>query len=176
MTGIDVDDIGAPPSHEAWKPAVNEVIKGTILYVGSWVGENFDGDGHEKKMRLDVQPDDGTPPRSVYCVLNNDVNGDGWPDRMAKAISAGARAAGATRVQAGDTIAIQRLADGEPSRAGMNPPKQWNASYRVATPAAGVDLLGAEPATAPAAPAAAPAPAPAAPAAAPATGLADLLG
>ncbi|GAA1994228.1 hypothetical protein GCM10009799_20400 [Nocardiopsis rhodophaea] len=128
---------------------------------------------------------DGKPKEQIKVVLSTDQRDPSDPyddgkravyikSGMFKAVRVAVRASGAPGLEVGGTLTITYTGNGTPSRPGLNPPKQYEATYAPPSPgtAANDVLMGGDqsPAPAPAtqqAPAPAPSatPAPAAPAA-----------
>ncbi|MUL39605.1 hypothetical protein FZ103_00150 [Streptomonospora sp. PA3] len=115
--------------------------------------------------------DDGSPRQQIKLVLDTAERNPEDPDDdgqralyvksgMLKAVRAAVKASRSKGLEVGGTLTITYTGDGEPSRKGLNPPKQYSATYQPPAPgAAANDVLmgGQQP---PAAPPAAPAPVP----------------
>ena len=139
MSSYDIGEI-APESGTAWKPEVGDGIRGTIVWIGDSIRDNFDKTAQERSLRIDL--DTGTGTMSVYPVICNDIAIDpatgkpkGYPNRLAKAVAAAVRAAGATQLAVGGTLAVKRVEDA-PTKA--SPAKDFRAKYEP--PVAGVSV------------------------------------
>lgn len=122
----------------------------------TWKGEVVDKRTEQQRDFDTGKPltwDDGSPRLQVVITLQTDerdpkIAGDDGRRRlfvkgqMLNAIRKAVSDAGAKTVEIGGTLAVQYTSDGEPSRKGMNPPKQYTAAYKppVAAVAPG-DLL-----------------------------------
>ena len=145
-------------------PEIGSKIKGTIITA-------------EERQQVDLDTekpafwDDGKPKMQLVITLQTDerdpedpedegvrnlyVKGSKKPESksMAAAVILALRAAKVRTIEVGGLLAVAYVGDGEPTRRGFNPPKQYEAAYKP--PAIGSALLADEPAPAPAAPAAA---------------------
>ena len=125
---MKVNDI-APPTADAWKPAVGDTVKGVITHISEFVKDNFERTGKEKSMRVVLEQDDGEPI-AVYAVLDNDYP-SGGPKKDARAIAAAVRAAGETELLEGGILAIKRIDDVPSVTPGMSPAKAYAAEYKA---------------------------------------------
>ncbi len=167
MTSIDVNAIAPPSSGNVWKPQVGDVARGEIVFLRVQAPKpSYDKKRMEQELRIDLV--EGDTATTVYVTVNNDVEGDGYPKRDARAVANAVRAAGASQLEVGGYLAMQRVND-VPTQAGEA--KDFAAEYRAPKPGVGVGLIAPEPGT----PAPAPAPV-AAPAPAPAPSLGSLIG
>ncbi len=96
--------------------------------------------------------DNGDPIWEVIATLQTDEREDGDDDgkrkvaiggsmkyaSKRKAVTDAVRAAGATAIEVGGTLALAYTGDGESTQRGMSPPKLFQAAYKA--PVAGVDL------------------------------------
>lgn len=149
MTSLNIDEIAGPAGGNAWKPEVGDVAKGEITYLAKQAPKpSYDKKKMEQGVRIDLTEGDETV--NVYITTNNDIDGGGYPKRDARAVAAAVRAAGATELQVGGYLAMQRV-DDVPTD--FQPAKDYVAEYRAPKPGLGVkSLIGdAEPTPAPAA-------------------------
>lgn len=131
---LSIDDI-ASPSGNAWKPEVGDLVKGTILYVGTSIRESRFTGLDEESIRIDLDTGNGeiTSVWAVKCTdVALDANGQrkGYPSRLARAIVAAVRAAGGTSIEHGATLAVKRVADVATDKG--NPAKAYVAEYKPA--------------------------------------------
>lgn len=128
---IKIDDIAPPTSGNAWKPNVGDIARGEITFLQVQAPRpSFDKKKMEQELRIDLA--DGDETITVWATINNDVEGDGYPKRDARAIAAAVRAAGATELEVGGYLAIQRVEDVPTS---FQPAKDYVAEYRAPKPA-----------------------------------------
>ena len=129
--GIPLDKIAPPSSHNAWNPEVGDSISGEITFMKIMPPkDNFDGDKREQELRLDLVTEDGEQV-TVWAVVNTDVDGDGYPSRLARAISDAVRDADATELELGGKLALARIEDVAPSKKGRFPAKAFDGAYRA---------------------------------------------
>lgn len=151
MTSFNVNDLAPemPAGAPAWKAtAVGDAVSGVVTYIGKLPPRpSYDGTKQEQSVRIDLDTADGEV--SVYVVVNNDVEGDGYPKRNARAVAAAVRAAGCTDLEVGGKLAIQRVED-VPTKAGKA--NDFAAVYKPPAALVPVSDLADEPA--PAAPSA----------------------
>lgn len=157
MTSISVDSISqsdAPPSKNSWKPANGEQLSGRITYLSQYVRTNYNKDGREQVLRIDLTDAAGNE-WSLYPVTNNEVgaNGEmlGYANRMAKAIGRACRAANANSVDIGGWLTLQRGADESTAGGAAH---TFTAGYQAPAPGTqpvAVDQVAPTPAPAPAA-------------------------
>jgi hypothetical protein len=122
----------------------------------TWKGQVVDKRTEQQRDFDSGKPltwDDGNPRLQVVITLQTDerdpkIAGDDGRRRlfvkgqMLAAIRKAVSDAGAQTVEIGGTLAVQYSGDGEPTRRGMNPPKQYTAAYKPPVAAVGVgDLL-----------------------------------
>lgn len=142
MTTIDANQFllstGVP---SAKFPTIGTVVKGQVLDFRVEQARDFD----TKALRT---WDDGNPVMQLVVTLQTDQRD---PDRdsddgaravyalggMLKAIRDAVRPHGG--IEAGGTLAVQYIGDGEPSRRGLNPPKQYRAEYQPPVKRANLD-------------------------------------
>lgn len=137
MTSIDIDTIAGPDGDSFKFENVGDIAKGVIAHVDTSERENRFNGNMELVLRVALEQDDGETI-IIWPVLNTNVDGDGYASRMAKAIAAAARAAGATKIEAGGTLAVKF--DREQATEKGNPAKVYVAEYHPpATPAADDD-------------------------------------
>lgn len=144
MSSFSVNDIAPemPAGSPAWRPEVGDSVSGTITYIGKLPPRpSFDGSKQEQSVRIDLDTADGEV--SVYVVVNNDVEGDGYPKRNARAVAAAVRAAGCTDLEVGGKLAIQRVED-VPTKAGKA--NDYAAVYKPPAALVPVADLAGEPA------------------------------
>ena len=145
MTSLNVDEIAGPAGGNAWKPEVGDVAKGEITYLAKQAPkQSYDKKKMEQSVRIDLTEGDETV--NVYITTNTDIDNGGYPKRDAQAVAAAVRAAGATELQVGGYLAIQRI-DDVPTD--FQPAKDYVAEYRAPKPGLGVGSLigdGAAPA------------------------------
>lgn len=149
---IKIDDIAPPTSGNAWKPEIGDVARGEITYLAVQAPRpSYDKKKMEQELRIDLV--EGEETVTVWATINNDVEGDGYPKRDARAIAAAVRAAGAAELEVGGYLAIQRVEDVPTS---FQPAKDYVAEYRPPKPGgvAVASLIGDTPP--PAAPTVAP--------------------
>lgn len=127
-------------------PEIGTVVKGTVL--SAEVNQQRDFDSGEPKTY-----DDGNPMMQMVVTLatderDPDVDGDDGTRKlyvkgaMLAAVRTALRAASA-RIEPGGTLVVKYVADGTPSKKGLNPPKQYEAAYKPGTGTA-VDALLAD--------------------------------
>jgi hypothetical protein len=110
IQGFDVDTIASPNPGNAWSPNIGDTVKGVIVHASLQAPrDSFDKKKLEQSLRIDLDGDDGTV--TVYVVVNNDVEGDGYAKRDARAVAAAVRAAGCQRLEIGGTLAVKRVED-----------------------------------------------------------------
>jgi hypothetical protein len=127
MTSIRIDDIAPPSSGNAWKPEIGDIAKGEITYLAKQSPRpSYDKNKMEQEVRLDLIDSDTTI--TVYITINNDVEGDGYPKRDARAVAAAVRAAGCTDLEMGGYLAIQRVEDVPTT---FQPARDYVAEYRA---------------------------------------------
>jgi len=126
---VSVKDIAAPTSHNAWQPEVGESIKGVVTFAKIMAPKpNFDGDKLEKELRIDLVDDEGEQA-TIWAVVDTDVEGDGYPSRLARAIATAVSADGADGLEEGGTLAVVRVEDIPPAKKGRHPAKNFEAAY-----------------------------------------------
>lgn len=131
MTSMNIDEIAGPAGGNAWKPEVGDVARGEITYLAKQSPKlSFDKKKMEQSVRIDLTEGDATV--NVYIVTNTDIEGGGYPKRDARAVAAAVRAAGATELEVGGYLAIQRV-DDVPTE--FQPAREFVAEYRVPKPA-----------------------------------------
>jgi hypothetical protein len=128
-----------------------DAVKGEITDIQT--KQQTDLDGNPKTW------DDGSPMWQVVVTLQTDDREAGDPDddgkrnlylkgskkyaSSAKAVADAVKAAGATRLEVGGTLALKYSGDGEPTKRGFNAPKLYEAAYKAPAPSADLsDLLG----------------------------------
>lgn len=127
-----VDDVPSAAGM-TWKPELWEQVEGEITYVGTSIGKDFDGKVNQRQCRIDLVRPDGQR-QSLWPVLNSDIDdpkGEGYPDRMARAVSKAVEAAGQRSIETGGYLVGQRIADVPPTKAGFNPAKEYVFTYRA---------------------------------------------
>lgn len=126
MSGVPVDEIGAP-SAEAFKfTEIGDTCKGVVTYAGKMVRENSFNGLDEETLLITLLTSDGE--RAIYPVTNTNVNGDGYASRMAKAIAAAIRKADSRTLEVGGTLAV-KFSEEHPTTKG-NPAKGFQAQYK----------------------------------------------
>lgn len=141
---VPIGDI-APPSGDPWRPEIGDIAKGVITYAGTSERVSQFSGHTERTLRVDLDADgDNT---TIYATVDTNVNGDGYPKRDARAIADAVRAAGATHIEVGGTLAIKRV-DDHPTEKG--PAKAYQAQYKppAVTVPADTPSVSEEPATA----------------------------
>lgn len=127
---VNLKQIAAPSSHESWDPEVGESVKGRITFAKIMGAKpNFNGDKMEQELRVDIVDDDGEQT-TIWAVVNTDVEGDGYPSRLARAIAAAVDAAGSDELEEGGTLALVRVDDVPPSKKGHKPAKEYEGAYK----------------------------------------------
>lgn len=130
---VDLKHIAAPSAHISWQPEVGDSIKGTITFAKLMGAKpNFDGDKLEQELRVDLVDDDGEQ-FTIWAVVNTDVEGDGYPSRLARAIAAAVSADGADSLEEGGTLAVVRTEDIPATKKGRKPAKAYDAAYSKPT-------------------------------------------
>jgi len=86
--------------------------------------------------------DDGRPRQQLRVVLATDLR-DGDDDNghraiyvkgnMQAAVRDAIKAAGASKIEVGGTLAVRYVGDGEPPKRGLNAPKEYKAKYEAPT-------------------------------------------
>jgi len=127
--------------------AIGDRIKGTIVSA-------------EERQQIDLDTDlpavwsDGKPKMQLVITLQTDEHADPDDDgirnlyvkgskkpeskSMTAALIAAIKAAGVSNIDVGGTLAMAYIGDGEPTKRGFNPPKQYQAAYKP--PALGGDF------------------------------------
>jgi hypothetical protein len=92
--------------------------------------------------------DDGRPRQQLRIVLATDTR-DGDNDNghraiyvkgnMQAAVRDAVKAADASKIEVGGTLAVRYAGDGEPPKRGLNPPKEYKAKYEPPTVTTAVD-------------------------------------
>lgn len=131
MQGVATSD--APAAHNKPNLDVGEWYTGRIVYAASWDGTSYDGDRRETKIRIDVETEDGLI--TDYATLNNNLDGDGYPNRKARAWARAVEAVGAKSIEVGGTITTKRAPDVATPRGNAH---DWKAKYEP--PAQSVDM------------------------------------
>jgi hypothetical protein len=140
MTSMNIDEIAGPAGGNAWKPEIGDIAKGEITYLAKQSPKlSYDKKKMEQSVRIDLVEGDVTV--NVYIVTNTDIEGGGYPKRNARAVAAAVRSAGATELEVGGYLAIQRV-DDVPTE--FQPAQDFVAEYRAPKPAgmAVASLLG----------------------------------
>ena len=142
--GIPLDKIAAPSAHVAWDPDVGDTISGVITFAKIMTPKaNFDGNALEQELRVDVVDEDGEQ-QTIWAVVNTDIEGDGYPSRLARAISSAVADDGASELEEGGKLAGVRVEDIPPAKKGRSPAHDFDFAYNK--PSAKVKLaLAAEP-------------------------------
>ena len=143
---VPIEDI-APPSGDAWKPEIGDTLKGIITYAGTFQRKSQFSGHNEEVLRIDI--DQNGDNVTFWGIINTNTDGDGYPKRDARAVADAVRAAGATSIEPGGTLAIKRIDDVETEKGAA---KAYQAQYKPpaaapvveveATTAAVDDLLG----------------------------------
>lgn len=130
---VDLKHIAAPSAHTSWDPDPGDQIKGEITFAKIMGAKpNFDGDKLEQELRVDLV-DEGGEQWTVWAVVNTDVDGDGYPSRLARAIAGAVNEAGADQLAEGGTLALARLDDVPPTKKGRHPAKDYAGAYQAPT-------------------------------------------
>lgn len=153
MGSFDISDF-APKTDSWWDPAVGDYVVGEVLHVERMIRDNFDRDGKEMQLRIDLRQDDGRTI-SVYATIRTKVHPEtgeplegSYVTRKAQAIFDAVRNAGRTSLDTGGRLGIQRVAD-EPNRKGNGlMAQEFRAEY--APPAAQRVMIPTDTPTAPA--------------------------
>lgn len=155
-----LDSLMSSGSPSAKFPEIGTVVKGEILRIEETQQQDY-STGKPKFW------DDGNPMMQHVITLKTEERDPDIPNddgerrlfargQMRAAITAAIRDSRADRTQIiGGTLAVQYASDGEPSKPGFNPPKQYVAQFKPATNVP-TSLISDQPATAPAAAPAAP--------------------
>lgn len=123
-------------------PTVGTTLRGTVLDARVEQQRDF-ATGEPKTF------EDGNPVQQLVVTLSTDerdaeIDGDDGTRRlycrgqMLAALRTALRKANA-RLEAGGTLVVRYVGDGEPSKRGYNPPKLYEAAYK---PGVGVDVDG----------------------------------
>lgn len=140
LSGMNI----APPPGEPWKPEIGEKISGKILWSGTFAQENYNKDGNELRLRIDIETDSGDKV-SIYTTMNTNADDpdSGWPKRDARAVAAAVRATGAITLEDGARLTMARLGDADTKKgrakdftAVYEPPKPVSSSVDLS------DLMG----------------------------------
>jgi hypothetical protein len=128
---LNINDI-APPSGESFKfENIGDTIKGVLTYVPDAPTERinkFNGRS-EQVVKLIIDTGDGDP-RAIYPVQGS---------TMARAIGDAVRAAGATSLETGGTLAVRFSETKDTGK--PQPLKMYAAKYEPPKPAANIDLF-----------------------------------
>lgn len=137
-------------------PALGTIVGGRITRVGEPVQQRDFATGSPKFW------DDGSPMMQLPVEVATDLRDPDIDDddgsrcfyvkgQMRKAIADAVRSTGSKGLEVGGTLTVTYARDGEASKKGFNPPKEYEATY--VAPVAGSGFLGTEAAAAAAAPA-----------------------
>lgn len=140
MTSIDIGDIAGPDGDSMSFKEVGDTAKGIITHLDQSNRVSQFSGNTETVLRITLEQGDGSNV-IIWPVTNTNVDGDGYPTRMARAIVAAVRKAEANTLSVGGELAVQ-FASEIPTDKG-NPAKEFVAAYKA--PAASVDandLLG----------------------------------
>lgn len=134
MTSIDTAAAFAGATNERNPSAkfhtIGDTYKGTIARVGEFSGVNDLNGKHETSVVIDLDTDDGA--FTLWCRTH--LDGDVVPNGITRAVADAVRASGRTGLpEVGGTLAVRYEADGQASKAGMNPPKVYKAQYAPPT-------------------------------------------
>jgi hypothetical protein len=121
----------APRSISRWDPEVGERVAGVITYVVEQAPRpGYDQSKLEIEVRIDLVDSNGEPV-TVWALKNNDVEGDGYPSRLFRAIYDALEEANCDMLlEEGGRLAIQRIEDIPPTQRGRKPAKAYSAAYR----------------------------------------------
>ncbi len=142
MTSIDIGDIAGPDGDSFKFDTIGDTAKGVITHLDQSNRISQFSGNTETVLRITLEHADGSNV-IIWPVTNTNVDGDGYPTRMARAIVAAVRKAEANTLSVGGELAVQ-FASEIPTDKG-NPAKEFVAAYKP--PAAGVnadDLLGGQ--------------------------------
>ena len=126
MSSISFDTIAGPDGDSFKFNEPGDTAIGEVVHIEELERESQFTGNTEKVLRIALETDSGDTI-ILWPVMNTDVNGNGYATRMAKAISAAGRAAGARTLEVGGTLAVKYERD-QPSDKG-NPAKVYVAEY-----------------------------------------------
>lgn len=153
MTGVSIKDIAAPSAGDSWNPQPGDTVAGDITLAKIMAPrQNTFTKLMEQELRVDLLTDSGETV-TVWAVVNTDVDGDGYPSRLARTIASAVRTAGADDLEVGGRLGLGRVADVAPTQAGRSPAKDYVGEYQPPAKGVGLGLLGgSEPTPPPVAP------------------------
>lgn len=126
MASIPVDDFGGPEGDSFKFEEVGDLAKGIVVHAEKIRRKsNFKPFPMQEVLRivLDINGDN----QVLWPVLNNDLDGGGYADRMAKAIGAAIRESGAKSLDSGGTLAVLY---NEEIQTDANPARGFVAEYK----------------------------------------------
>ena len=120
--------------------AIGDKIAGTVTAIDAQPQTDIQT-GEVKRWK------DGNPMMQVIVTLDTEIAEDAGddgarrvylkgsrPDTSLGAVRTAVKAAGASKIEVGGTLAIAYTGDGEPTQRGYNPPKQYQAKYTPPAP------------------------------------------
>ena len=124
---ITADELAGPDGESFRFENIGDTAKGKVVHADKRVRTNKFTQKDEEVVRVTLV--DGSGDNIVlWVVTNNDVKANGYPSRMARAISASLRAAESGTLTTGGTLAVQYTAD-IPTDMG-NPAKEYVAQFQ----------------------------------------------
>jgi hypothetical protein len=132
----------APKTGNIWKPAVGEIVDGTIVYVGDLINDDFDKKGgKQRELRIDLEVVGGDKV-TVFGTLSSADLPNSYPNRLVTAVAeAVERGGGRTDIETGARLQLQRVEDVSTTRG--SPARNYVAVYT--RPSAMVNLAAATP-------------------------------